>query len=95
MIKGIKAWITGHTIDYLGDKIDDSIIEDVIDKIDEAFPDKQTIQVLEEIKKLIGRFYFAINRRIHETKAKQLLEKDKRETRKLKRQEARTKRSRL
>ena len=93
-MKGIKAWITGHTIDYLGDKIDDSVIEDMIDTIDEAFPAKQTIQVLEEIKQLIGRIYFAINRRIHAIQKAELLKKATRERRKIKRQEAKAKRSR-
>ena len=93
-MKGIKAWITGHTIDYLGDKIDDSVIEDMIDTIDEAFPAKQTIQVLEEIKQLIGRIYFAINRRIHAIQKAELLKKDARETKRAKLKDARLKRSR-
>ena len=94
MFTGLKAWIIGLTIDKLGDEIDDAMIEDYIDKVDEAFPAKQTIQVLEEIKQLIGRIYFAINRRIHAIQKAELLKKDARETKRAKLKDARTKRSR-
>ncbi len=89
-IKGIKAWISGLAVDYFSNQIDEDYIDELLDHIEDTFPEKQEDIIYDNIILLIRKFYFAVVRRKHVRKTKLA----KKTERKFKKQEARIKRSR-
>ena len=67
-ISGLKAFFISKGIDYIEKQIKDDDINDMFDKIDDYFSDKRSEEVIEAVKRLLGKSYMIAVRRLNDLK---------------------------